>query len=648
MLKYMDAERTDIFISYRRIDGRDVARTIQLALGKEGFENVFFDYNSMREGMFNKQILTAINHCKDFVLILSPQSMLRCANQEDWVAKEIQTAIEAGCKIIPVQINEPFTQWPDNFPPRFNFIKQIEFLTLRTDEYFDASIKRLISWLDSKPNKITSKIIDNSFCLTIQCDETCELYIDGQKYRKIKGGKPALIKENFKEDNIYHFQFVSLARKGETIEIDYSRKDLLSNRDDLSISFSLIREHKKNEETEKQKNRISEKEKAREKQGMLMQACKHYDWSDLYKDGMVAVGKNGKIGFLNDNCFESVPCIYDNACGFLNGYATVCKCNKWGIINKLGQIIVPFESDFPCWQNEDPKYFVCSRNNHYAISTIAKGIPQTFPYDDVRGIVGFPELFIVKIGSFWNIINIKDDYSPFTIAVENIWGIPKSFNIVHKIENWYYPLYYPPFTVKDANTGKQGYLNSQLQLTIPFVDECSNEKTYQVNLVIIKTNKKMGLANIETGQYIIPPIYDHIMQFFWGESFLFFRVSDMGKCSKYHVDQNGKISYEDNRYIWGGQQGVIDVEGEVIVPQQYPYVDIHVHNNVPFFLAYVINDLKLTYSYSEYNYRNEKTYSLQKSFDKNKVFIHIFSSNGTLLKKIKYCDFLTVKFSDFI
>ena len=37
----MEAKDTDIFISYRRIDGRDIARTIQLALGKEGFEHVF-------------------------------------------------------------------------------------------------------------------------------------------------------------------------------------------------------------------------------------------------------------------------------------------------------------------------------------------------------------------------------------------------------------------------------------------------------------------------------------------------------------------------------------------------------------------------------------------------------------------------------
>ena len=189
----MEAKDTDIFISYRRIDGRDIARTIQLALGKEGFEHVFFDYSSMREGMFNEQIITAINHCKDYILVLSPQSMLRCSEPQDWVARELQTAIDAGCKIIPVQINDPFDAWPDDFPKKFNFIKQIEFLTLRTDEYFSDSIRRLIGWLDSKPT-----LIDNTqdgFTLSVHVDETCELYVDGVKLQKVKCGKTAIIKD---------------------------------------------------------------------------------------------------------------------------------------------------------------------------------------------------------------------------------------------------------------------------------------------------------------------------------------------------------------------------------------------------------------------------------------------------------------------
>lgn len=81
----IDAKTTDIFISYRRVDRCNIARNIQLALKAEGFEQVFYDYTSMLEGKFNEQIITAIYHCKDFILVLSPQSMLRLGKPGDRV-----------------------------------------------------------------------------------------------------------------------------------------------------------------------------------------------------------------------------------------------------------------------------------------------------------------------------------------------------------------------------------------------------------------------------------------------------------------------------------------------------------------------------------------------------------------------------------
>ena len=232
----MEAKDTDIFISYRRVDGRDIARSIQLALGNAGFDRVFFDYSSMREGMFNEQIITAINNSNDYILVLSPQSMLRCGDPEDWVAKELQTAIDAGCKIIPVQINEQFDAWPPDFPKKFNFIKQLEFLTLRTDEFFPDSIRRLIGWLDSKPTKTDDE--KNAFTLTIKVDETCELYIDEIKVRKIKGGKPAVLND-LKRGKTYAFIFESLAQRGSEMELSYHCPvDEYKKEDVVVVSFA--------------------------------------------------------------------------------------------------------------------------------------------------------------------------------------------------------------------------------------------------------------------------------------------------------------------------------------------------------------------------------------------------------------------------
>lgn len=154
----MSDSKTDIFISYRRSDGRDIARTVQLTLLSHGYSNIFFDYSSLRDGIFNDKIYTAIDECKAFVLILTPDAMRRCCNSDDWVAKEILRAKDAGCDIIPLAVNLNFTDWPIDLPLRLNFLKNIQQTKLLTDEYFEASINRLIERLQLSLNHTTSRL----------------------------------------------------------------------------------------------------------------------------------------------------------------------------------------------------------------------------------------------------------------------------------------------------------------------------------------------------------------------------------------------------------------------------------------------------------------------------------------------------------
>ena len=142
-------KKCDIFISYRRKGGRDFARNIELALQAQGLRNIFFDYNSLQDGVFNEQILSAIGQCKDFLLVLSEGALDRCANEGDWVAKEIREARSIDCHIIPVVVNSDDFRWPDNLPEDLCFLKDVQFFKLMTDEYFDDSIRRLILRLNT-------------------------------------------------------------------------------------------------------------------------------------------------------------------------------------------------------------------------------------------------------------------------------------------------------------------------------------------------------------------------------------------------------------------------------------------------------------------------------------------------------------------
>ncbi len=163
----MENVKCDVFISYRRVDGRDVARTVQQALLARGYKDIFFDYTSLRDGLFNEQIIEAIKLCKDFILILSPESMVRCSQKDDWVARELRLAINAGCKIIPMNVNGLFQKFPEDFPEDLSILKDIEQTKLLTDEYFDESIERLTQRMLSKKSHAIARVDSKENLLSV-------------------------------------------------------------------------------------------------------------------------------------------------------------------------------------------------------------------------------------------------------------------------------------------------------------------------------------------------------------------------------------------------------------------------------------------------------------------------------------------------
>lgn len=62
----MPMGKYDVFISYRRSTGADDTRLLQQALKARGY-NVFFDYDSLRDGKFDEMILAAIEDAPDIV-----------------------------------------------------------------------------------------------------------------------------------------------------------------------------------------------------------------------------------------------------------------------------------------------------------------------------------------------------------------------------------------------------------------------------------------------------------------------------------------------------------------------------------------------------------------------------------------------------
>ena len=136
-----------IFISYRRDGGDHFAARLSDKLSVAGYK-VFFDIESMRAGLFNEQIYSAIDECDDVLLILPKDGLDRCIDEEDWVRKEIEYSILKKKNIIPIMLRD-FT-FPENLPDNLKVISMSEGIMADT-HYFDAMINRIQDLMKSKP-----------------------------------------------------------------------------------------------------------------------------------------------------------------------------------------------------------------------------------------------------------------------------------------------------------------------------------------------------------------------------------------------------------------------------------------------------------------------------------------------------------------
>ena len=136
----------DIFISYRRVDGAATAMLLYDILTGKGYR-VFLDLNTLKNGNFNDAILQQIKHCKDFIIILSPQALQRL-DDEDWVRKELACALREKKNIIPVM--DPRFNFPDDLPEDIREIRNMNGITIYT-QYIKAIVEKIVSFLITPP-----------------------------------------------------------------------------------------------------------------------------------------------------------------------------------------------------------------------------------------------------------------------------------------------------------------------------------------------------------------------------------------------------------------------------------------------------------------------------------------------------------------
>lgn len=140
----------DIFICYRRSESSVDAEEIYKYLKHNGFR-VFKDDNAERPGNAYEYIEEIIKNCKDFIIILSKHSLDECANRNDWVRKEVETALEyrKGKRIIPILMIGFDTQ--TNCPESIDSILEFQGIRNVDGKNLPQKSKELSNMLYSKP-----------------------------------------------------------------------------------------------------------------------------------------------------------------------------------------------------------------------------------------------------------------------------------------------------------------------------------------------------------------------------------------------------------------------------------------------------------------------------------------------------------------
>lgn len=139
----MDRIEKTVFLSYRRTN-IPWALAIFQNLTQNGFD-VFFDYNGISSGDFERVILGNIVSRAHFLVLLTPSALERCDDPEDWLRREIETALSTQRNIVPLMLESFDFAAPGlagQLTGALANLKNYNGLRIPPD-YFDAAMERL-------------------------------------------------------------------------------------------------------------------------------------------------------------------------------------------------------------------------------------------------------------------------------------------------------------------------------------------------------------------------------------------------------------------------------------------------------------------------------------------------------------------------
>ena len=212
------------------------------------------------------------------------------------------------------------------------------------------------------------------------------------------------------------------------------------------------------------------------------------DEANDFHEGLVMIMKNGKAGFLDKQGKVAIPFLYERAKDFSEGFAAVKKAGKWGFINKEGKNVIPCQYDKVASFREGLVAVVKNGKSGY-INTKGKEIVP-FIYDkpeDWEPLYDFHEgLAVVKKNGVYGYVD-KEGKSTFDVAANNT-SKPRAVEVM------------PSFP--GGQQGLMEWFNSNFQVPTEAVRDRAVGKTV-VSFVVSKTGE---VTNVEILESVHPAI----------------------------------------------------------------------------------------------------------------------------------------------
>ena len=224
----MNGKNFDVFISYRRSDGTDKARILDLAFGIDDCRT-FLDFKSLGTGAFDKRLEDAVLDAPIFVMVLTPDYFARCNEKGDWVRREIELALDNGKIIIPINYDGKVNCAPDYLDEEFRSrVGCHNFLDLYHGTSFNATVKDIFD-KHIRPYVSTHSNNDGKAKVSVKADADCELILDDEIIATVQKDKT---KQVFVERGEHFFT----ARSTEFPQIE---EEIEKTIDDLSFKYTI-------------------------------------------------------------------------------------------------------------------------------------------------------------------------------------------------------------------------------------------------------------------------------------------------------------------------------------------------------------------------------------------------------------------------